>query len=250
MSNLTKEIIQEFIKRGHFKSEGAVKNFISSIKTNEGLDCTQPAVAQVAAKIKGFSIARRLKKDDKVPTNLSEIVNKYKSKNSNYIEEKVLKKPNFKRKILKSQDPLEKEAYYNANLYPEIYILENKLRELIFTQLGKNNSWWTKQGVTQGVIDYANTIEDDDKKAPWIPRNENHPLYLVTLKHLSKIIEINWKNNFDKLGKLNSFLTWIDDLSKIRNCIAHNIHLGSRDKKEIQIQVPKILSLLKKNYSI
>ena len=60
MSKLTNEIIQEFIKRGYFKSEGAVKNFISQVKTDEGLDCTQPAAAQVAAKIKGFSIKRRL----------------------------------------------------------------------------------------------------------------------------------------------------------------------------------------------
>jgi len=71
---------------------------------------------------------------------------------------------------------------------------------------------------------------------------------LTTLKQLSKIIEINWKKNFEKLGKISSFLTWIDDLSKIRNCIAHNIPLNGRDKKELDTQAPKILSLIKTNY--
>ncbi|MBS3077363.1 hypothetical protein J4233_03760 [Candidatus Pacearchaeota archaeon] len=251
MSKLTNEIIQEFIKRGYFKSEGAVKNFISQVKTDEGLDCTQPAAAQVAAKIKGFSIKRRLKKEDKGPSNLSEIVEKYRNKNSNSSSKvKKLNKPNFKNKIQNSNDPIEKAAYFNASLYSDIYILENKLRLLIFKQLGNDLSWWKKEKVTQPIIDYANKIAEDDKKTPWIPRADKHPLYLVTLKHLSKIIELNWTRNFDKLGRMTNFLTYLDDLLKIRNCLAHNISLGSRDKKEVETQVPKILSLTKQNYSI
>jgi len=93
MSKLSKEIIQEFIKRKHFKSEQAAANFISKIKINEGLDCTQNAVAQIAAKIKGFSIAKRLKKEDKIPNNFSEIVDKYTNKTKvNYKKQIIIKK--------------------------------------------------------------------------------------------------------------------------------------------------------------
>jgi len=162
MSKLSKEVIQEFIKRGHFKSEGSVRNFISSIKTNEGLNCTQAAAAQVAAKIKGFSIANRLRKEDFVPQNLSEIVAKYGKSNAG--TNRSPRKINFKRKIKNSNNPTEKAAYFNASLYPSIYILENELRKLIFRRLGNNLSWWKKEYVTQGIIDYADKIAKEDKK--------------------------------------------------------------------------------------
>lgn len=249
MSKLSKEILQEFIKRGHFKSEPAVKNFISFIKTNEGLDCTQPAAAQVAAKIKGFSIAKRLKKDDKVPSNIADIVEKYRKKKKFLKIATKSTKSSFVQKMKKAQDPIQKAAYFNASIYPDIFILENKLRSLILKILGGDVSWWKKPSITDKIQKYARSIKEDEKETPWLPPNGGHPLYYVTLKHLCKIVELNWPK-FNKLGKQNKFLTMMDDLTAIRNRLAHNTELKNRDKNEIKIQIPKILSIIKQAYNI
>jgi hypothetical protein len=247
--SLNKEIVYEFIKRGYFKSSGAVQNFISKIKTDEGLNCTQNAAAQVAAKIKGFSVARRLKKEDVVPASISQIVDKYLDKKSRYKNLQKKDPTNFKSKITKSQDPIEKEAWSNTVAYPSIYVLENKLRLLLLTQMGNNQNWWKKPEVPEKIQDYAFKIKEDEKDTPWIPARGEHPLYYITLKHISKIIQINW-SKFNKLGKQSKFLATLEDLATIRNCLAHNSKLTSRDKSEVKIQVPKILSVLKQNYNI
>ena len=250
---LKKEIIGIFHRSKLQWKPQTTRDNVSRFKIKNCSGCTQNATAYILGLTKDVKVWRKLDKVDKEslkPYNVPEIVSKYTHKNQKNSKGKSLSQPNFKIKIQNSQDPVEKSAYFNASLYSEIYILENKLRKLIFKELGNDLSWWKKEKVTQEIIDYANRIAEDDKKTPWIPRTDKHPLYLITLKHLSKIIELNWKGNFNKLGKVSSFLTYIDDLSKIRNCIAHNIPLGNRDKKEVQIQVPKILSLLKQNYSI
>lgn len=248
MSKLTKEIINEFIERGHFKSEGAVKNFISKIKTNEGLDCTQPAAAQVGARIKGFSIARRLKKDDKVPTNLSEIVNKYGDKISNKSKEKSSGRINFKRKIKNSQNPLEKEAYSNASLYPEIYLLENKLRKIILKVFEKNNDWWENNRIVhRDIQDYAEKIQIAEQKHRWTDSRGDHPIYYINLEHLFKIITMNWsrfKHIFYDLGHLR---TWIAEVVPVRNLIAHNIKTKKPERDDLTRNSSKICKLIDKS---
>jgi len=245
---LNKNIVKEFIERCHFKSDKSVENFISKIKTNEGLDCSQNAVAQVAAKIKGFSIAHRLKKEDKVPNNLAEIVGKYSKKFKGSPTQMEYKK-DFSKKAVKSQSPLEKEAWENARCYPPLYILENKLRILIFTRMGRDELWWKKPSINQKIEEYAKNMKQNNESTPWIKKQGDHPMYYITLSHLSKLIELNW-NSFKKLKNLHKFLSWLDDLIIIRNSLAHNAPLSNRDKKEIEVQVPKILSVLKKEYNI
>lgn len=245
--SLSKEIINEFIKRGHFASEQSVKNFISKIKTDEGLSCSQNAVAQVAAKIKGFSVARKLKKDDKVPSNISEIVAKY-SKNNPRNNSKPKSAPNFKRKISNSQDPLEKEAYTNAATYPYVFLLENKLRNVILNKFKSNSNWWNDTNIVKKDIqEYAERIQKAEEKYKWIDARGNHPIYYVNLEHLFKIIEKNWdkfKNIFNDLGYLR---TWIAECVPVRNLIAHNIKTKKPERDDVIKSSRKICTFIDKN---
>ena len=244
MSKLTKEIIQEFINRGHFKSEGATRNFISSIKTDEGLDCTQAAAAQVAAKIKGFSIARRLKKDDKVPTNLSAIVNKYKD-NDKKRQAPSLSKPSFKRKINNSQNSLERDAYGNASMYPHIFLLENKIRKIILKIFENDGDWWTKSSIVHTDIqNYSKNIQNAEKKYKWVDSRGNHPIYYVNLEHLFKIIEMNWPKFKSIFGDLGHLRTWITESIPVRNLIAHNIKTRAPERNDLIRNSSKICKLI------
>lgn len=245
---LSKDVINEFIKRGHFTSEQSVKNFISKIKTDEGLDCTQTAVSQVAAKIKGFSIARRLKKEDKVPSNISEIVEKYKGKSNKLISASKSSAPNFKRKIKEAQDPLEKESYINASIYPYVFLLENKLREIILKSFQKNKDWWTNtQVVHKDIQEYAQKIQKAEEKYRWIDARGDHPIYYVNLEHLFKIVEKNW-NMFKKIFNDQGHLrTWIAECVPVRNLIAHNIKTKKPERDDLIRSSRKICTLINKN---
>ncbi|MBI2105623.1 hypothetical protein HYT56_02165 [Candidatus Woesearchaeota archaeon] len=246
-SGLSKEIVNEFIKRGHFTSEQSVKNLISKIKTDEGLSCSQNAVAQVVAKIKGFSVARRLKKEDKVPPNISEIVAKY-ARNNRGNNSKPKSAPDFKRKISNSQDPMEKEAYTNASIYPYVFLLENKLRNVIFNKFKSNSNWWTDTKIVKKDIqEYAEKIQKAEQKYKWVDARGEHPIYYVNLEHLFKIIEKNWnefKNIFNDLGHLR---TWIAECIPVRNLIAHNIKTKKPERDDIIKSSRKICTLIEKN---
>jgi DNA-binding Lrp family transcriptional regulator len=158
-------------------------------------------------------------------------------------------KKSFKQKTKKAKSVLERDAWKNAEIYPSIYILENKLRELILRQLGANETWWKKPAVTQKILDYAKKIKDDENETPWIAPKCDHPVYYVTLKHLCKIIRQNWPK-FKKLGEQNIFLARFTDLYPIRNSLAHNVALKSRDKKEVEISTEKIYSIIKAKYNL
>ncbi len=245
---LSEEIINEFIKRGHFASKQSVKNFVSRIKTNEGLSCSQNSVAQVAAKIKGFSVARRLKKEDKVPSNISEIVAKYSKNNKKENRPSSKSAPSFKRKIGNAQNPLEKEAYTNASIYPYVFLLENKLRRLILKKFESDNNWWNNTRIVKKDIqEYAERIQKAEKKYKWIDARGNHPIYYVNLEHLFKIIEKNWskfKNIFSDLGHLR---TWIAECVPVRNLIAHNIKTKKPERDDVIKSSRKICKLIDKN---
>ncbi len=245
---LSKEIIKEFTKRGHFKSEQAVKNFVSTIKTNEGLSCTQNAVAQVAAKIKDFSLARRLKKEDRVPSNISEIVERYKGKSNKGISASKSSAPNFKRKIKEAQDPLEKEAYTNASIYHHVFLLENKLRGIILKSFQRDKDWWTNiKVVHKDIQEYAQKIQKAEEKYRWIDARGDHPIYYVNLEHLFKIVEKNWKmfeGIFNDQGHLR---TWIAECVPVRNLIAHNIKTKKPERDDLIRSSRKICTLINKN---
>jgi len=146
-----------------------------------------------------------------------------------------------------SVDPLEREAWRNAESYPLMYILENKIRQLILSRLGTD--WWKTPTVPQKIIDYAQRIKEDEKETPWMENRGDHPVYYITLKHLCTIIQMNG-SNFKKIEKMNVFLTRFEDLYPLRNSLAHNRSLTPRDKSEIELSVGKISKLLKVKYNI
>lgn len=164
-------------------------------------------------------------------------------------KQEVRFKKSFKTKIKKAKSTLEEDAWKNAEVYPFIFILENTLRKLILQQLGNDIAWWKKPFVAKEIIAYAESIKKQEEETPWIKQRGDHPIYYVTLKHLSKIIQINW-NKFSKLGEQNTFLTRLKDLFPIRNSLAHNIPLTSRDRKEVDIAVDKIVKIIKSKYKI
>lgn len=236
--------------------EQTVRNNISKFKLKECPRSTQNAAAHLLSQTKGFSCAKQLSKEDKtsLPQNVSEIIDKRKTKDRNFKErfESVKKADkSFKRKILSAHDTLTREAWYNAETYPKIYILENTIRNLILKQFGPDTSWWKKPYVQEGILEYAERIRKDDELTPWIDKHVTHPIYYITLEHLAKILKMNWPTHFKKLSNdRDEFLVRFKDLFPIRNALAHNVPISIREKREVEITVNKICKIVKSTYSI
>jgi hypothetical protein len=240
MSTLSQDIIKEFLKKTDLKSKQSVRNFVSKIKIKECPNATQNAAAQVAALIKNFSVAKKLKKEDRItlPNNLAEIIERYKGRTVE-IEKKRIKKV-FKKSF---QNEIESEGYKNAKVYPDLYILENSLRKIILQTFVKDENWWEKRVPTK-IKDYAKRIEEDEKRYKWRYKGGENPLYYVTLEHLLKIIMANWKE-FKYIRDQEKLKVWVEELIPIRNLIAHNKRIHKTDGKQVQLNVDKILRLIK-----
>lgn len=240
MSKLAPEIIREFLKKTEMKSEQSVRNFVSKIKIKECPKATQNAAAQIAALIKGFSVAKKLKKEDKetLPANLSEIIERYKKKR---IE---VGKREYKKLIKKTfQNEIEQQAYQNAKIYLRLYVLENTLRKIIIQTLENEQDWW-ETCVPLKIKEYAKRIQEDERRYKWMNKRGETPLCYVTLEHLLKIILINWKK-FEYIGDQEKFKVWIEELMPIRHLIAHNIKVKKNEEQQVELNVNKILRLIR-----
>lgn len=255
MSNrLSENIIKLYQTKKHWKVQ-SIRDKVSRFKIKECPHATQNAAAHVLSLTLGFSCAKKLKLEDKrsLPSNLSDIVSKYKVAAKNkFGGNRVSQTPNlskkFSRKSKKSVDLIDKEAWKNAAAYPFFYSLENSLRKLILNRMGNDMSWWKRPFVTDKIVEYATKIAEDEKEIPWrLSRGSTHPIYYLTLNHLAKIIQMNWPK-FNKLGDMTSFLTRLKDLIPIRNSIAHHVPITVRDSKEVEISTDKILKIIKNKY--
>jgi hypothetical protein len=245
---LSEGIIKLFQTKKNWKIQ-TIRDRVSRFKIKECPHATQNAAAHVLALTLGFSCAKKLRKDDKktLPSNLSDIIAKYK-----VTTRAAGQSPNstrkFTRKMNQLADPIERAAWKNATAYPYFFRLENSLRMLILNRMGNDVSWWKRPSVPDKIVEYAQRISEDEKEIPWrLSRGNTHPIFYLTLSHLSKIIQINW-SKFNQLGDMNSFLTRLKDLIPIRNSIAHHVPITIRDSREVEISIDKILKIIKNKY--
>lgn len=246
-NKLYEDIIKLFQTRTGWEVQ-TIRNNVSRFKIKECPHATQNAAAHVLALTLDFSCAKKLKKEDRssLPSNLSDIIARYRIKNSEGAPDHSRK---FSRKVRLSVDPIEREAWKNASAYPYFYRLENSLRLLILKRMGGDALWWKRPFVPDKIVEYTQRIEEDEKEIPWrASRGKSHPIYYATLNHLSKIIQVNWPT-FNKLGDQSSFLTRLKDLIPIRNSIAHHVPITSRDSQEVDISIDKILKIIENTYS-
>jgi len=220
----------------------SIRSAISNIhKNNHGI--TMNVAAYEFARRKGFSIYRYLKPEDKQSL-------KY-LKQTDIIKTSKTKISEKKYRILKKieidfENLFVFEAYTNAKAYQYIYILENSLRNVIFNEFGKCKEWWRdKKIVNKKIQDYAQRIEDAEKKYPWLKKRGDHPIYYVGLLELFKIIHRNGKRFEHMFKDLEQLRAWIKETVPIRNMIAHNIKIRDLEIKRIESNTDYICRLIK-----
>lgn len=126
------------------------------------------------------------------------------------------------------------DANKNANLYPELYLFENSLREFIKAVLSKKygSNWWDTQ-VKKEIRDKVEGRMRKEALNPWHGKRGIHPLNCTDLSDLTNILR-NHQAEFAIFFKgVTGRLTWLtqklDEIYLTRNNIAHSSPLKSQD---------------------
>lgn len=219
----------------------AIRNEISKIREcNPGI--TLNAAAYVFAKKRDIRVMKYLTFDDR--TSIQYVRNvSVQPKKTSVKSNKIKVKPvitSFAKHFLT-------DANQNADIYPYVYILENSLRKLIQDTFNSESDWWLKR-TSQDVKDYAERIQQAEKKHDWLPKRGNHPIYYIGLNELFKIISKNYSTHFKNVFKDQGHLrTWIDEVVPIRNLLSHNVKVKKEERENLKIRTKYICTLIENN---
>jgi hypothetical protein len=138
--------------------------------------------------------------------------------------------------------PAEKvgEAKRMAGIYPYIYVLENSVRELIRSTLEPIHgvNWWDACAPKE-AISKASERQDKQGRSRYYGTKAPHPIYLVDLDDLRKIIIRNWKDFEPKLPELSNTQAWVINtlqmIEETRNIVAHNNPISKDDEQKLKV---------------
>ena len=107
-----------------------------------------------------------------------------------------------------------------------------------------DNEWWIER-VPTDVRDYADKIQQAEKKHDWLPQRGNHPIYYIGLNELFRIINRNYARHFKHVfTNQNNLRTWIDEIIPIRNLLAHNVKVKREENQNLKIRSKYICTLI------
>jgi len=142
------------------------------------------------------------------------------------------------------------DACKNADCYVHLYVLENELRDIIFSVFGKEISWWNEQNVPDSVLTSAKETIRRTQQYRWLPKyiRGKHPLFYVGLYDLFKILEkgSNWSKFKDFFGNDQEMLRV--DIKKcvpIRHLIAHSIKTIDDYRNRVKLNVKDICTQIR-----
>lgn len=155
------------------------------------------------------------------------ITKKY-SKNSSLISETLIRKGE---KL--------SEAYF------AIYLIENHLRLFIWKLAGKSNRKLAKflNKDDRKKINGRKKQESDNK---WLSLRKDSNLFYLDIDDLAKLIQRNWSSFSGHFPDQNSIRTKIDEITLIRNRVAHsNSSITETEKKALELYMDQLFMQIK-----
>jgi hypothetical protein len=119
---------------------------------------------------------------------------------------------------------LANDANRMANIYQDLYKLENLVRYVIMSVLEERykTDWWENRRVVSKTI--ADNVEERkhfEKKNRWVAKRGTHNIFYTTFGELARIINLN-TNEFKKIFADMEIEAELRKLEPLRNIIAHN----------------------------
>jgi hypothetical protein len=164
---------------------------------------------------------------------------------------KKIKKPSIHKKIAETfglPENLAREANRMADIYPDIYFIENLIRHIVMDALKRKygEDWWDKPNVVSNEIKrYVEGRKNLERRNRWHPRRGVHEIFYTNFSDLSRIIATNC-TEFKKIFADIEIEAELRKLEPLRNIIAHNNPLPQKECDRIKI----FLDDLKKQLNI
>ncbi len=142
---------------------------------------------------------------------------------------------------------LAKEANEMADVYPDIYVLENLVRHVVMAVLKSKHGddWWKNRSVVSGKI--AQNVEERmsfEGKNRWVAKRGTHEIFYTMFGELSRIIASNPKE-FKPIFADMEIEAELRKLEPLRNIIAHNNPLPSKEINRIKTCLDDLQKQLK-----
>ena len=128
------------------------------------------------------------------------------------------------------------DAKAMANVYAELYVFENSVREVIKQALLRThgNNWWDVC-ISQKIRDFAQSRMDDDERNAWHGRRGKHPIYYIDISHYISIIQSRWSDFEDLFPNQSWVVERINEIARSRNVIDHHNPLQKADQARIRV---------------
>ena len=145
---------------------------------------------------------------------------------------------------------LAKEANDMADVYPDIYVLENLVRHVIMTVLeSKHGSdWWKNRNVvSKKIAEEVDKRMRFERKNRWVAKRGSHEIFYTMFRELSRIIASNPKE-FRPIFADMEIEAELRKLEPSRNIIAHNNPLPPKEIVRIKTCLDDLRKQMK-NYA-
>jgi hypothetical protein len=121
-----------------------------------------------------------------------------------------------------------------AEVYKLFYVFEAYLRSLMLDVLTKDGGggWWSK--VPKDVQDEVLKVEETEEVKAWMALASRDRSALMTYPQLLRIIEHNWKTDFEDVVRDRSLIHEARVVGHIRNTIAHMSDVSDEEKDRVR----------------
>jgi len=134
-----------------------------------------------------------------------------------------------------------------SEVYLYLYCIENSMRvfidKILVEKYGENYSNNLSEGLKRKITERKN----NEEKNKWLSLRGSSDLFYLDFKELSSIIRGKWEL-FEKYFPTQEWIaSKIEDLSEVRNLIAHNSFVSEQEKKLMKSYFEIIIKQIEKN---
>jgi hypothetical protein len=127
------------------------------------------------------------------------------------------------------------DAKQMANIYAELYVFENSVREVISRALARahGNDWWDACVSPRIQRRAQGRMTDDDRNA-WHGRRGDHPIYYIDIGDYVSIITTRWADFADFFPDQSWVVQRIGEIERSRNTVDHHNPLPPADQNRVR----------------
>lgn len=165
-------------------------------------------------------------------------------------ETRVTKIPRIRKRVIYGfglPPNLIDEANKMADIYPDLYQLENLVRYVIMSVLEEKytaNWWENRRVVSKTIADQVEERKHFEKKNRWVAKRGTHNIFYTTFGELARIINLN-TTVFKKIFADMEIEAELRKLEPLRNIIAHNNPLPPNEITRIRTALADLEKQLK-----